>query len=129
MQISISTKPNGENGTRVDLTRLERDPILTEAFQHPGLLANESNFTLEHESLTLQEDQWRNLAGQQVVVLYTVGDKEKIAWLLLLLLVLSPALGTIVGHFARRAEVGVAVGVGIFALASFLQGLAAWFHE
>ncbi|KAL8994676.1 MAG: hypothetical protein Q9188_007000 [Gyalolechia gomerana] len=120
---SISTKPNRENGTRVDLTRLERNPILTEAFRNPSLLANESNFILEHESLTLrEEDQWRNLAGQQVVVLYTVGDKEKIAWLLLLLLVLSPALGIIVGHFARRAEVGVAVGVDWNELMCMING-------
>ncbi|KAL9025465.1 MAG: hypothetical protein Q9196_005718, partial [Gyalolechia fulgens] len=128
--ISTSTDPERDNGTRVDLTSLERHNILTEALRYPELLANESNFVLEHESLALQEkDEWRNLAGQQVVVLYTVGDKEKITWLLLLMLVLSPALGVIVGHFSGKAEVGVGVGVGIFALASFLQGLAAWFHE
>lgn len=123
-------KPDYENGTRVDLARFERNIILTEALRYPDLLANESNFILEHENLTLrEEDEWRNLAGQQVVVLYTVGDKEKIAWLLLLLLLLSPALGIIVGHFSGQADVGVAIGVGIFALASFLQGLATWFHH
>ncbi|KAL8719024.1 MAG: hypothetical protein Q9225_003905 [Loekoesia sp. 1 TL-2023] len=109
--ILADTKPDGNSGPRVDLRKFERDTLLTEALRHPDLLANESNFILEHENLTLRvADEQRDLAGQQVLVVYIVGDKVKIARLLLLLLVLSPALGAIVGRFSHRADVGVAVG-------------------
>lgn len=126
----MDTKPDANSGPRVDLRKYERDTLLTEALRYPDLLASESNFILEHENLTLRRaDEQRGLAGQQVLVIYIVGDKAKIARLLLLLLVLSPALGAIAGRFSHRADVGVAVGAGIFALASFLQGLAAWLHK
>ncbi|KAL8721259.1 MAG: hypothetical protein Q9181_007751 [Wetmoreana brouardii] len=124
------THETNNGGTRVDLEKYERNNLLTEAIWNPNLLANESAFILKHGSLALDKEYAiHGLSGQQVLLVDTVGDKEKIAWLLLLFLILSPALGIIVGHFSRRAEVGVAVGAGVFALASFLQGLAAWLHK
>ena len=58
----------------------------------------------------------------------------KIARLLILLLLISPGLGTIVATIihhagvgvAASAGVGVAVSAAVFALASFLQALATW---
>ena len=67
-----------------------------------------------------------NLAGKEVVLIRRVFDKGKIAWLLVSMLVISPAIGTLVWRYSHRADVGVAVSAAIFALASFLQGLLAW---
>lgn len=123
----------GGSGMRINLRQgFERDNLLSQALRHPGLLAHESYFMGEYGygSLALsQRDSIHGFAGQQVLVVYTVVDREKIAWLLLLSLILSPALGIIVGLFTHRTEVGVAVSAGVFACASFLQGLAAWIHK
>ncbi|KAL8868437.1 MAG: hypothetical protein Q9198_008178 [Flavoplaca austrocitrina] len=117
-------------GTRVELRDFEQYHLFSEAIRHPALLANEPDFLIEYGSLSLREsDVLDELVGQQVLVVYTTADKEKIAWLLLLAFILSPALGLIVGQFTQRAEVGVAVAAGVFACASFLQGLAAWIHK
>ena len=118
------------NGTRVDLRDFEQYQLFTEAIRRPALLANQSDFLIEYGSLALSKtDGIYGLAGQQVLVVYTTADKEKIAWLLLMALILSPTLGLIVGQFTQRAEVGVAVAAGVFTCASFLQGLAAWIHR
>lgn len=68
------------------------------------------------------------LNGQRVIVIRKILDKTKVAWLLIFLLIVSPGLGIVVGYYTHKAEVGIVVSAGIFALASFLQGLAAWFH-
>ncbi|KAL8891545.1 MAG: hypothetical protein Q9215_001409 [Flavoplaca cf. flavocitrina] len=118
------------DGMRVELRDFEQYHLFSEAIRHPASLANEPDFLMEYGSLILREsDDLDGLVGQQVLVVYTIADKEKIAWLLLLALILSPALGLIVGQFTQRAEVGVAVAAGVFACASFLQGLAAWIHK
>lgn len=128
-QTLYSTSENKNDGIRVDLGNRRKDDLLTEALYNPHLLTNEPAFILKHDNLVLQrKDEVRSLAGQQVLLIDTLGDRVKMALLLLLFLILSPALGIIVGRLAERADVGVAVSAGIFALASFLQGLAAWLH-
>lgn len=115
---------------KVDLDGYTRHVRFTEAFQNPGILANEPTFLLQWKRLTIETERGlQGLAGQKALVVHTVGDKEKIVGLLLLFLILSPVLGVIVGQVSRRAEVGVAVSAGVFAMASFLQGLAAWLQE
>ncbi|KAL8703170.1 MAG: hypothetical protein Q9201_003646 [Fulgogasparrea decipioides] len=90
------TNETYNGGTRVGLEKYERDNLLTEAIRNPSLLANESAFILKHGSLALNKEYAiHGLSGQQVLLVDTVGDKEKIAWLLLLFLILSPALGII----------------------------------
>ena len=72
--------------------------------------------------------------GQRIIVIRGVLDKFKIARLLILLLLISPALGTLVATLTHHAGVGDAVSAGVgvtvsaavFALASFLQALATW---
>ncbi|KAL8726804.1 MAG: hypothetical protein Q9166_006486 [cf. Caloplaca sp. 2 TL-2023] len=94
-----------DSGMRVDIKGFERDNLFSEALRHPGLLANEPDFITENRSLVLDKpDRIHGYAGQQVLVVYAVADKEKIAWLLLLSLILSPALGVIVGRFSHRAD-------------------------
>lgn len=67
-----------------------------------------------------------SLGGKEVILIRRVFDKRRIAWLLISMLVVSPAIGALVGGYSRRADVGVAVTAAIIALASFLQGLLAW---
>ncbi|KAI4136508.1 MAG: hypothetical protein L6R39_007758, partial [Caloplaca ligustica] len=92
-------------GTRLDLEMRTRHARYTEALRNPDILADEPTFLLHRKSLTVDKEAvLQGLAGQEVLVIVTVGDKEKIAWLLLLCVVLSPVLGIVVGHFAHRAE-------------------------
>lgn len=116
-----------EHVTRVHIRDERDDSLLSEAFHHPCLLIHE---------LALAQDSIRSavappvlrqtLIGQEILLVRRRIDKGTIAWLLSLLLVTSPAAGTVVGRFTHRADVGVAVSAGIFALASFLLGLAGW---
>ena len=64
--------------------------------------------------------------NHEIIVVRRVIDRAKVAWLLILLLFFSPLLGIGVGFFSHNADVGIAVSAGIFALASFVQGLVAW---
>ena len=68
----------------------------------------------------------QDLKGHQVVVIKRTIDKNKVAVLLALLLIISPTLGLVVGLCSHNAELGITVSAGVFALASFIQGLAAW---
>ncbi|KAL9576002.1 MAG: hypothetical protein Q9212_007478, partial [Teloschistes hypoglaucus] len=80
-----STSENKNDGIRVDLGNREKDNLLTEALHYPRLLADEPAFILNHDSLSLQRKGGiHSLAGQQVLLIDTVGDKVKMAWLLLL---------------------------------------------
>ena len=62
-----------------------------------------------------------DLNGQNVIVIYRVLDRVKITWLLILLLFVSPGLGVLVGLQLHKAEVGIAISAGVFALASFFK--------
>lgn len=108
--------------------RDDRDDLLfTEAFHHPHLLAHESTFVQDNSGFAIGlPGDGHSLIGQEVLLIRRRSNKVKIAWLLGLLLVISPAVGTTVGMCTHRADVGVAISAGIFALASCLQGLAAW---
>ncbi|KAI4111540.1 MAG: hypothetical protein LQ339_000411 [Xanthoria mediterranea] len=129
-QIPADNNMTEIGGTRVDLKSFDKHNLFSEAIRHPALLAKEPSFLTEYGSFALgKPDGIYGLVGQQVLVVYSTADKDKMAWLLLLALILSPALGLIVGQFTQRAEVGVAVGAGVFACASFLQGLAAWIYK
>ena len=129
-QISADNNMKEIGGTRVDLKSFDKYNLFSEAIRHPALLAKEPSFLTEYGSLALRKpDGVHGLVGQQVLVVYSAANKEKMAWLLLLALMLSPALGLLVGQFTQRADVGVAVGAAVFACASFLQGLAAWIYK
>ena len=103
------------------------DAILTEAFLHPKLLFQEHTYAQDNGHFVVTPyPRLQSLSGHKVILIRRVFDKRKIAWLLVLMLIISPASGTIVGIYSHRADVGVALSAGIFALASFLQGLFAW---
>ena len=125
------------------------DPLLTEALHNPNLLfppgdalrclnlpgpqqpinihppayqpsqASIANDGVPTKNLTVTDN-------QSIIVIKRVLDKTKIAWLLTSLLLLSPTLGLIIGVCSHDAEVGIAISAGVFALATFVQGLIAW---
>ena len=129
-QIPADKKLTEIGGTRVDLKSFDKCNLFSEAIRHPALLAKEPSLLTKDGSLALgRPGGVHGVVGQQVLVVYSTANKEKMAWLFLLALILSPALGLIVGLFTHRADVGVAVGAGAFACASFLQGLAAWIYK
>ncbi|KAL8808396.1 MAG: hypothetical protein Q9223_007402 [Gallowayella weberi] len=115
---------------RIGLRSCEPHDLFSQAIQHPRLLAKEMDFLTEYGNFVLSKaDSIQDFAGQQALVVSTVVDKEKVAWLLSLALILSPSLGLIFGQFAHRLEVGIAVCALVFACATFLQGLASWLHK
>ncbi|KAM0796397.1 hypothetical protein BDR22DRAFT_893249 [Usnea florida] len=134
---------------RIYLGDFTLDPLLTEALFNPHLLLSSVDYPLDidnfgslpglnNEELDhLPEDICSNADDktsrtciepddQEVLVVRRVIDRAKVAWLLILLLFFSPTLGIGVGFFSHNADVGIAVSAGIFALASFVQGLVAW---
>lgn len=135
--------------SRVYLEDFTLDLLLTESLHNPHLLLRSASYPLNADyfgSATADNDkalghqpaQSSNdvddkststcieLEGQEVIVVRRVIDRAKVAWLLILLLFFSPALGIGVGICSHNASVGIAVSAGIFALATFVQGLVTW---
>ena len=112
----------------VHLDTFQKDWLLTGAFHHPTLLSYDTKFFDKNKRFIIAPAASTSIYGQEVIVVEKGLDKAKTALLLIVLLVLSPGLGLIVGTVTHNSEVGVAVSAGVFALASFLQGLAAWFQ-
>ena len=117
-----------ENETsRVYLRDFTKDIILTEAFNNPRIVFRSTDTghersLLDTPSIRAHED----LRGQEIIVIRQIVDKTNVARVLILLLIASPGLGIAIGLCSHNADVGIAVSAGIFALASFIQGLIAW---
>ena len=134
---------------RVYLDDFTRDPLLTEALHNPHLLLSSvyhpldignvgslpgfSNKEFDHlpeDICSSADDKPPSTCiepdDQEIIVVRRVIDRAKVAWLLILLLFFSPILGIGIGVCSHNADVGIAVSAGIFALASFVQGLVAW---
>ena len=102
---------------------------MTAAFHDPAILADDTDHLANNKRFIIDPAiPTTKLGGREVIVIRKILDKTKITTFLIFLLIISPALGLAVGMCAHKAEVGIAVSAGIFALASFLQGLAAWFN-
>ena len=100
---------------------------LTEAYHCPQTLKWDVDHIVRNDRFSVKPPSPHcNISGQDVIVINSVLDKTRIAWLLIFLLIISPSLGLIVGLLSHNAATGIAVSAEIFALASFLQGLAAW---
>ena len=136
--------------SRAYLRDFTLDPLLTEALHNPDIVLHMCTYPLtvdnlgsspadNDKALSYEPAQRTNDAestgtciehdDQKVIVIKQIIDKAKVAWLLILLLFLSPVLGIGVGICSHNAEVGIAVSAGVFALASFVQGLVAWIQE
>ena len=115
---------------RVFLEHEDHNTFLTQALDDPSVLRGDvSSLEAYQQFLIRPTSTAEALTGQRALVISQVLDKTKIARLLVLLLVISPALGVFVGIRSHRADVGAAVSAGVFALAAVLQGLAAWFRH
>lgn len=49
--------------------------------------------------------------------------------MLIVMLVISPSLGVLVGHVSDSAEAGIAASGAVCVIASFIQVLTAWILE
>lgn len=115
---------------RVSLEGYKHDTLFSQAFHNPELLQRQESYAVTLESYAPRfTESDPTFSGQSVVIINKVLNKAKIAWVLILLLIISPGLGVAVGLWSRKAEVGIAVSAGVFALASSLQGLAGWFDS
>ena len=113
----------------MNLEEVKDDSLLTEAFHNPKILLRETNYVADNYRLVLERSGVEpRMEGQKVIFVRRVLDKSMIAWVLMVLLLVSPGLGIAIGILFHRLDVGVAVSAGIFALASFLLALAKWFH-
>ena len=107
---------------RVYLSNFSYHWILTETFNNPETILHGQR--LIHTVYNVQLD---NNSITVVITLQKLLDKWKVAQaLIVMLLVLSPTLGWLVGHLSDSAEAGIAVSAGVFMVASFVQGLTAW---
>ena len=112
---------------RVYIENFSVDRFLTEAFHNPLLLRSNTAWPDYSARFSLRlSDPYQ---VREIIVIQQILDKSKIATFLIIILIVSPALGILVGLSSSNAEVGIAVSAGIFALASLLQGLAAWFQN
>ena len=113
--------------SRVYLCDFTKDILLTEAFHNPKVIFRSTNSG--HESSLLDICSIRaheDLRGQEIIVVRQIVDKANVARVLILLLIASPGLGIAIGLCSHNADAGIAASAGIFALASFTQGLIAW---
>ncbi|MCJ1276385.1 hypothetical protein MMC21_004190 [Puttea exsequens] len=120
---------NTQSMRRVYLQDFVIDPLLTEAFHNPSIVFYEDEpfDPLTHLSTTSHENglPLTTLKWDRVVVIRKTFCKTKIAWWLICLLIISPALGAVILFCTHNAEVGIAVSAGVFALATFVQGTIA----
>ncbi|KAL8768012.1 MAG: hypothetical protein Q9209_005683 [Squamulea sp. 1 TL-2023] len=79
--------------------------------------------------LTCEHVVGRHLQGCKAIVIRLHLVKSKVVCLLCVLLITSPVVGVVIGLASHRADVGVAASTVLIALASLLQGLAAWFQQ
>ena len=112
---------------RVSFEGYRHDTLFSQAFHNPEILQRQKSYAVTLESCALRLTESDPIfSGQSVVIINKVLNKAKITWVLVLLLIISPGLGVAVGLWSRKAEVGIAVSAGVFALASSLQGFAGW---
>ena len=115
---------------RVYLENETYDTLLTEAMDKPELFRGDvACLEVNHQFLLHPQSTLETVAGQSVLVFVQVLDKTKVAKILILLFVVSPAVGAFVGIGSRRPNVGIAASAGVVALTALLQGLAAWFQN
>jgi len=111
---------------RVYIRDFIEKPMVTEALHNPHMrlsMTNSNTLDLFSMKSTKMDN---SLEGRRVMVLRRVVDRFKIFWILISILVISPCMGVLVGLCSKDANVGIAVSAGVFALATFLQGLAVW---
>lgn len=112
---------------RVYLENERADSLLTAAFSKPRILRGDVRALERYQQFLLRRvDIADPTMGQRALVVSQVLDKAKVAWFLVLLLIISSPLGIIAGIRSHRVDVGFAVNTGVFVMVATLQSLAAW---
>ena len=116
---------------RVYIEDFQPSLFLTKTLENPSFLHDEFTFMSRNMRFWLRPGfrHLGSLAGQEVIVISRALAKVRIAALLIFSSFLSIAIGVCVGVASHQADAGVTVGVGVFAFAALLQGLAAWFEQ
>lgn len=123
----LSASPDMIPFCRACLQDFTYNSLLTEALHDPHIMFRKTIGHLNDVSSVMAATGLdESLEGRRIIVVQRVIDKVKISWILISLLVVSPRLGIVVGICSHNADVGIAVSAGVFALATFVQGLAAW---
>ncbi len=106
---------------RVYLSNFEYQWILTETFHKPDTHRGKLIYTTAP-----RERGGNTLQGQRIITLRKVLDKTRVCRMLIVMVVISPSLGVLVGHLADSAEAGIAASAAVCVIASFIQLLTAW---
>lgn len=128
----VPTRQSARSHTNpiVHVQGYKQDWMLTEAFRNPTIFPYKLDYPVSYQHFGIGPDHDNTLSSHQsAIVIRKVLDKTKVVWLLALLLFISPGLGAVVGLLVKKAEVGIAVSAAVLALASLVQGLAAWCHS
>ncbi|KAI9859586.1 MAG: hypothetical protein M1824_003752 [Vezdaea acicularis] len=113
---------------RAHLLNVKHNAHLAEAWQYPEILRHDVNFIPDTYCITANPTNLRDtIRGKSVIVIRIVVHKGKVALWLTLPLHVALVLGIAIGVRSRRADIGIAIGTGIFSLATFLLSLVAWF--
>ena len=117
-------------GQKVMFESFREELSLTEAFQDLGGFLRHLRSEVDTKNLVVCEHVvGRHLRGCNAIVIRSHLDKSNIVFCLCSLLVISPVIGIAIGLASHRADVGVAASTVLIAIASLLQGLAAWFQR
>ncbi|KAL8976183.1 MAG: hypothetical protein Q9205_007765, partial [Flavoplaca limonia] len=122
--------PAAAVGQGVTFEDFREELSLTEAFQELetffGHLQSEA---ATRNFVTCEHVVGKGLRGCNAIVIRLFLDKWKIVCCLCSLLIISPVVGIAIGLASHRADVGVAASTVLIAIASLLQGVAAWFQR
>lgn len=103
---------------------------LTEAFQDLGNFLGYLHSNFDTRNIVICEHTvGGRLQSCNAIVIQLVLNKWNIVCCLCSLLIISPVVGIAVGLASHRADVGVAASTVLIAIASLLQGVAAWFQR
>ena len=109
----------------VELSNIQPEPLLTQAFHNPKLLKSATDFATANNRFGSSTQVDPSAPCKAMVVRWTT-TRTHLIWLILLLSVLSLAVGVLVGKLVHSAELGVAVTSGVAAILSCVEVLMVW---
>lgn len=125
-QVSRSDLETQSGPILVNLSGMELDPLLTEAFHDPSILASTHDVISSNNRLVISNPTSDPLAQTRGLVIGWVTTKSYLIWLILLFSVISLAIGVLVGVLIRDAELGVAVSGGAATILSCWEVFVVW---
>jgi hypothetical protein len=105
------------------------NPMLTKAFHDPSDLQSVRNFTSRYSSPATAGGVPIALPLQHAILVRHEIDRARACVMLLTALFAFLLVGVVVGVLRKDANLGVAVGAGLFVSVTVVQGLLMWvFH-